>query len=307
MSDPKQDHVDTHHEGPIRTPKQLIVAVTAAFLVPIIGIFLLASYVSVETQPGAGSGTNADEALAKRLQPVGRVEVRDASSPAALKTGEQVYQAQCVACHGAGVAGAPKLGDKAAWEPRIGAGYEALLAAALKGKGAMPPQGGGEHSDVEIGRAVAFMANQGGAKFDEPKAAPAAAAAASQPQADDAAAKAAAAQAASAVAAATASVTAAGTGTGAAAAAPAAAPAQGAAGAVPPLYAQNCQACHGAGLAGAPKLGDKAAWEPRLAQGLDALVTNAIKGKGAMPPKGGSAASDAEVRAVVEYMVGAVK
>ena len=66
-------------------------------------------------------------------------------------------------------------------------------------------------------------------------------------------------------------------------------------------------ACHATGAANAPKLGDKAAWAPRIAQGLPTLVTNAIKGKGAMPPKGGSTASDADIKAAVEYMVSASK
>ncbi len=65
--------------------------------------------------------------------------------------------------------------------------------------------------------------------------------------------------------------------------------------------------CHAAGVAGAPKLGDKAAWAPRLAQGMDTMVQSAIKGKGAMPPRGGSSASDADLRGAVEYMAGTVK
>lgn len=73
------------------------------------------------------------------------------------------------------------------------------------------------------------------------------------------------------------------------------------------IYDATCAGCHGAGVAGAPKLGDKAAWAPRIAQGMPALLQNAIKGKGAMPPKGASTASDAEIKAAVEYMVGASK
>lgn len=73
------------------------------------------------------------------------------------------------------------------------------------------------------------------------------------------------------------------------------------------IYNQSCAMCHAAGLANAPKLGDKAAWAPRLAQGVDGLTTSAIKGKGAMPPRGASTASDAEIRATVEYMVGTAK
>ncbi|MGZ5187447.1 MAG: c-type cytochrome, partial [Caldimonas sp.] len=79
------------------------------------------------------------------------------------------------------------------------------------------------------------------------------------------------------------------------------------AGAPPALYAQICSACHAQGVAGAPKFGDKAAWAPRVAQGIDALTASAIKGKNAMPPKGGSTASDAEIKAVVTYMANAAK
>ena len=92
-----------------------------------------------------------------------------------MKTGQQVFEAQCTACHTAGALGAPKFGDLAAWVARNKTGYEALLNSALKGKNAMTAQGGGDFSDFEIGRAVVYMANKGGAKFDEPKA-PAAAA-----------------------------------------------------------------------------------------------------------------------------------
>ncbi len=69
------------------------------------------------------------------------------------------------------------------------------------------------------------------------------------------------------------------------------------------VYQKNCTACHATGAAGAPKLGDKAAWAPRIATGMDALVASSIKGKGIMPPKGGCAGcSDDDVKAAVEYM-----
>jgi cytochrome c5 len=150
----------------------------------------------------------------------------------------------------------------------------------------MTAQGGGEFSDFEIGRAVVYMANQGGGKFEEPKA-PAASAAAEAPAAAVVPASAAAPVAAVAVA--------------------VVAPAAAKADAVPALYSQVCSVCHAASVAGAPKLGDKAAWAPRLALGVDGLTASAIKGKGAMPPKGGSAASDADIKAVVAYMVAAAK
>ena len=347
MSDPSHSRDEEHHEGPIKTTKQLVVTVVLSFIVPVIVIVMLASYVTDENRPAAGSDALTPESIALRIAPVGAVTVKDVTNPASWKTGEQVYAAQCGACHTGGLAGAPKLGDTAAWSPRITQGYDVLLTSALQGKNAMSAQGGGDFSDMEIGRAVAYMANQGGANFAEPGASVDAAAA---PTADTVAAPAAeplaaapapveatpaepvVAAAAAAPVAAVAPVTApvAATVVAAAAkvtpakvtpatvtpatataakAAPAAAPlALAAAAAAPPaLYGQMCAVCHGAGIAGAPKVGDKAAWAPRLAQGIDGLTASAIKGKGAMPPRGGSQSSDADMKAVVTYMVNASK
>ena len=151
---------DASHEGPIKTPRQLILAVFWAHVIPIVGILLLVAFVTHQSRPGAGSDGLDAPAVAQRITPVGHVEVRDASDVSSLKTGEQVFAAQCTTCHTAGVAGAPKLGDSAAWAPRIATGYDALLHSALAGKGAMGPQGGGDFSDLEIGRAVVYMANK---------------------------------------------------------------------------------------------------------------------------------------------------
>ncbi|HSW07070.1 c-type cytochrome [Aquabacterium sp.] len=166
------------HEGPIKTPKQLIAAIVASFVVPVIVIILLTNFVDFGQKAGAGSDGMSAEAVARRLQPVGSIEIKDVNDASTMKNGEQVFQAQCTACHATGAAGAPKLGDDAAWGPRIKAGYDALLASALKGKGSMTAQGGGDFSDLEIGRAVVFMANKSGAKLDEPKTPAAAASAA---------------------------------------------------------------------------------------------------------------------------------
>jgi cytochrome c5 len=144
-------------------------------------------YVTSADKPAPGAA-NPEKAIAERIQKVGMVEVRDANRP--LATGEAVFKGQCSACHATGAAGAPKLADAAAWASRIKTGFDALVHSALKGKGAMAPQGGGDFSDTEIARAVAFMANAAGAKFEEP-----AAAGASAPAADAAAAPAAAAAA----------------------------------------------------------------------------------------------------------------
>ena len=180
---PVEDHKEGPHEGPIKTTKQLIVAVLASFIVPIIAIIMLVNYVDFGDKAGAGSDGLQAEAVAKRLQRVGSVEIRDASAPVLMRTGEQVYAAQCSACHAAGAAGAPKLGDAALWAPRIKTGYDSMLNSALKGKGAMGAQGGGDYSDYEIGRAVVYVVNNSGAKLEEPKApaASAASAAASAP------------------------------------------------------------------------------------------------------------------------------
>jgi cytochrome c5 len=74
------------------------------------------------------------------------------------------------------------------------------------------------------------------------------------------------------------------------------------------VYDKTCVVCHASGVANAPKLGDKAAWAPRIATGRDALIASVVKGKGAMPPKAGAAnLSDDEIKAAVEYLIGAAK
>lgn len=167
MSDNSHDQAHEAHTGPIKNAKQLVWASIASFVVPVFIIIGLVNYVTSANKEAAGSN-DADKAVAMRIQKVGAVEVRDANRP--LKSGEEVYAAQCAACHAAGAAGAPKFGDAAAWGPRIKQGLEGLTNSALKGKGAMGAQGGGDFSDIEISRAAAYMANKGGAKFEEPKA-----------------------------------------------------------------------------------------------------------------------------------------
>ena len=120
---------------------------------------------------------NSPQAVLDRLQPFGQVRVgkpeevvaaAPAAEPAAAasgepKSGEQVYNAACTACHTAGVAGAPKTGDKAAWEPRMAQGMDAMVANAIKGKGAMPPKGGNMSlSDAEVKSAVEYMLGKSG-------------------------------------------------------------------------------------------------------------------------------------------------
>ena len=174
-----QEEVQEGHDTPIKTPQQLLTVIVLAFVVPVLVIVLLVKNVTWSAKPAAGTAALDAEAVAARIQPVGRVVLK-LEGATALRGGEEVYKAQCSACHASGAAGAPKYGDAAAWGPRVASGYEALLTSALKGKGAMAAQGGGDFNDVEIGRAVVYMANAGGAKFEEPKAAAPAASAASQ-------------------------------------------------------------------------------------------------------------------------------
>lgn len=177
-ADPHYQATEEAHTGPIKNPKQLLLAVFFSFIAPIAIIVGLVSFVVSGTRPsGTAEGDNMalygvskdarDRELADRLKKVGAIEIRDANR--ALAAGEAVFKAQCIACHGApGIPGAPHLNDAAAWGPRIGQGYATLLEHALKGKGAMPPQGGGDFEDLEIGRAVVYLANAGGATFPVP-------------------------------------------------------------------------------------------------------------------------------------------
>jgi cytochrome c5 len=181
MSQAPQSQESGHHEGPISTPKQLIVAVLAAFIIPVIIIVLLVDYVSSGNKSAAGSEALSAQATAQRIMPVGTVEIKLASANTGPRSGEDVFKAQCTNCHTAGMLGAPKFGDAAAWGPRIAQGADKLLEHALKGFNAMPAQGGGDFSELEVHRAVVYMANGGGAKFAEPAAPAAAASTASAP------------------------------------------------------------------------------------------------------------------------------
>ncbi len=193
---------DAHneHESLIKTPKQLIAAVLAGFLIPIIVIVLLVQYVGSAPKTGAGSNAQSPEAVAARIKPVAdegytladagtpaatAAAAPDASAPAesvsaasataaaapaapaklAADAGKKTYEAACIACHGAGIAGAPKLGDKAAWAPRIKQGKDVLYTHAIKGfqgkAGMMPAKGGSAASDDEVKAAVDYMVAAG--------------------------------------------------------------------------------------------------------------------------------------------------
>ena len=153
-----ESHADSHtetHESPIKTPKQLAVVILVSFLVPVILLIMLAQMVSFGVSGSSGSDALGAEATAKRISPVASYEFVDANAPRVFQTGEQIYQQVCAACHSAGVAGAPKVGDNAAWKPLIDSGLDEMVKIAIAGKGAMPPKGGNPAlSDFEITRAV---------------------------------------------------------------------------------------------------------------------------------------------------------
>jgi cytochrome c5 len=306
------------HSSPIKTPKQLIVVVLLAFLVPVTLIVLITQLVTSGPHTERDA-KNEDSRVLERIKPVGTVVLAEAGGPKGNLTGQQVFEQVCTACHGAGIAGAPKVGDAAAWKPRLAEGADTLFKHAIAGfqgkTGMMPPKGGNSDlADVEVERAVVFMANKSGGSLKEPPApAPTQTAATGSVPAGSVGVATAAAGASPAPAAASSS---------AAPGAPAAPVASG----TPPgaaatasakpdgkkVFEGTCNVCHGAGIAGAPKFGDKGAWAPRLAEGINVLHQHALKGfqgkTGVMPPKGGNTAlSDAEVMAAVDYMASAAK
>lgn len=243
------------------TPQEVIVSVVAGLFAPLLAIFLIVQLV-LGIQEKHVADTTSDAAMkatVDRIRPVATLSALDANAPRVEQSGQQVYDAVCASCHTAGALGAPKFDSKGDWAPRLSQGYETLVKHAVEGIRQMPARGGNpDLSDIEMGRAVAYLANSGGASFKEPEAAaPAAAGVAAKPD-----------------------------------------PAKG-----KTVYAANCAACHDAGIAGAPKTGDKSGWSARVATGYDALYQAALKGKGAMPAKGGNAdLSEAELADAVMYL-----
>ena len=153
----------------IKTPKQLVVVVLLAFVVPVIGIVMVVQL--VVNRPQADPAAMSPEAVAARIQPVGRIEFGAASAGGARgpRSGEEVVKSACAVCHETGAAGAPKIGDKAAWAKLISQGLDRLGRNAAAGIRAMPPRGGNpDVSDLELARAIVYMGNRSGGKLKEP-------------------------------------------------------------------------------------------------------------------------------------------
>jgi cytochrome c5 len=257
---------DSHAKMTQATPQEILISVVAGLIAPLLAIFLIVQLVlgiQNKHQPDTTSEA-AQKATLDRIKPFATLVALDANAPKVEKSGQEVFDAVCTTCHMAGALGAPKFQNKGDWGPRIKQGYDTLIKHALEGIRQMPPRGGdGDLSDTEVARAVAYMANAAGANFKAPEA-PAPAAAA-----------------------------------GAAAAAPGKPdPAKGKV-----VFEANCVACHGTGVAGAPKLGDKAAWGPRVSQGYATLYSHALNGIRGMPAKGGNASlSEADLANAVAYL-----
>ncbi|MGQ0524686.1 MAG: c-type cytochrome [Betaproteobacteria bacterium] len=188
-----------------------------------------------------------------------------------LSNAKAVYDANCAACHATGAGGAPRIGDAAAWSRRFDAGISIIYANAIKGKGTMPPKGGNATlTDSQVMAAVTYIMSTTAV----PNASTSSPRSSAKPSER-----------------------------ARAATIPGPDPARG-----KQVYQATCAACHTTGLAGAPKPGDGSAWTARLSAGAGPLYGNAIKGKAAMPPKGGNASlSDAEVRAAVDFMLTQVR
>ena len=171
------------HSSAIKTPNQLITVLLAAFIFPIAIIMLLAHFVTSDTPEDPTNPVFSDGAVAKRLKPTGTLVLAADTPQVDEKSGEPaliasagvapvaaadgadkikaIYTASCAACHTTGAAGAPKLGDKSTWAPRIKSGADTLYTSALKGKNAMPAKGGHANlSDADVKAVVDYMVNE---------------------------------------------------------------------------------------------------------------------------------------------------
>ena len=152
-------HIEDH-ESLIKTPQQLIVVVLLSFIVPVAAILLIVKLVMGGIRVDESSNAMSEDAIANRLKPVGEVVVVAGGEQAASSGGgaEALYNKVCHACHGAGLAGAPKTGDIAGWKTRIAQGNDILYKNAIDGKNLMPAKGGAmSASDDDIKAAVDYM------------------------------------------------------------------------------------------------------------------------------------------------------
>jgi cytochrome c5 len=167
---------DSHAKMTQATPQEIIIALLAGLFAPLLAIFLIVQLVLgiQEEQKLDTTSEAAQKATLARIKPFAQLAALDANAPKVEKSGQEVYDAVCTSCHATGALGAPKFDSKGDWGPRNSQGYDTLVKHAIEGIRQMPPRGGdGDLSDVEVARAVAYLANSGGASFKAPEPAPA--------------------------------------------------------------------------------------------------------------------------------------
>lgn len=146
----------------------MFMLVLGALLAFTVIIIVMANVIGGSAEGDKGVDPMQQAAVAERIKPVAQVNVGEAASakpaaPAAPRSGKEVFGAVCTACHSTGAAGAPKVGDKAAWEPRVAQGIDTLVKNAINGKGAMPPRGGNPSvTDEEIHATIEYMLKETG-------------------------------------------------------------------------------------------------------------------------------------------------
>lgn len=145
-------------------------AVIAVLIVVAVVFFIAATMVTDESGESEESNARMQEKVAENIAPVGQVYIGEAPAPAAApavaegpRSGDDIYNASCAACHNSGAAGAPKIGDKGAWDARVAQGSEAMLANAVNGINAMPPKGTcASCSNEDLQAAIEYMLQQTG-------------------------------------------------------------------------------------------------------------------------------------------------
>lgn len=263
--------------------KPLLIGGLALLAIAVV-VLVSSLFTTIERNSTVGTiDTDVIQQVAREnLAPIGSIVAVDKSVAPIARTGQEVYVAVCTSCHASGVLGAPKL-EQAAWTERATKGLKALVTSAINGINQMPARGGDPSiTDDEMQDAVLYMTKQAGLAL------------AAETEGVKAVVTTEAAKIATTMLTKEPTIALDDT-------APAAAPA-GIDG--QKIYKSICFSCHDSGVAGSPKIGDKEAWVPRVATGMQALYDAVINGKGIMPARGGNPAlSDDELKAAVDWMI----
>ncbi len=243
------------------------------FAVVAIAVYFVYSMTVAMLATPEGKTEGIRNSVVERIKPIGEVTLANAPSTAKktvvkkARSGEAIFNSTCTACHTTGAAGAPIVGHQDLWAPRIAKGKAALFNSAKNGFNAMPAKGTCmDCTDDELTATIAYMVSKSGGFSQAPKAQP------KMTQTTPAVEK------------------------------KSTSPASVVQG--KNVYSKVCMACHASGAAGAPIVGNKEQWTPRIAKGADTLIHSALNGFNAMPPKGGCMdCSDADIQTTVHYMI----